>query len=394
MDISIDYSAHPAFAPHIPRQRPDPGPADLFFDRLDDVVRSVQSRGQSLEGLAPAMRDITRDFLGSMEQEPLPDDTRKLVEAAATLTADRFAVETANRSRGLFFENSRGNPVVGRLISDGFIDLQLEESELQDLHDAMSGEMRNLEARRAAGEKAQLIGRANLRAMRILRRFFGRTGVEEALTQLYATPMSLEGFALVLSHPNDRWYHSPYADVGLATTRTVQMHYDEDYWAPKSMLYLNDVRAENGAFCLHPSSHRWPKQGSRLEWRKRLGYGIATELTSRGLQPVGRSIFAHPEARKWFAKLPASMQMTDLPGNDVLDGTPLSEALLRAERSLEGGPGSAFVFTGHDVLHRGGIVSNGERWALQIVFRPTPTLRKRAYRLTGSAIRRLRSWFK
>ena len=394
MDLSIDYSVHPAFAPHFPKERPDPGPADRWFDRLDEIADDVRLRRQPSDAAARAMLEATREFLASMKDAPLSGEARRLMEAAVAQTAERFALETGHRRRGLFFENRSDNAVAGQLMSDGFTSLQLDESELADLRDAMSAEMRTLEARRAAGDRNRLTGHANLKAMRILHTFFGRTGVQEALTKLYATPMSLEGFALALSHSNEGWYTGPYADSGLPTARTVQMHFDEDYWAPKAMLYLNDVRKENGAFCLHPTSHHWPKQGARLEWRKRLSAAINAEIASQSLLPAGRPPFSHAEPRKWLASLPASMQMTDLPGDDVLDGTPLSNALLRDERSLEGGPGSVFVFTGYDVLHRGGIVANGERWALQIVFRPTPTLLKRAAKLKGSAVRRLRAWFK
>jgi hypothetical protein len=68
--------------------------------------------------------------------------------------------------------------------------------------------------------------------------------------------------------------------------------------------------------------------------------------------------------------LPAVLRGSTHFGDDVLDGSALSEALLEAEETFVAPAGTLIVFDGSRGIHRGGLVRpGGQRWALQLAFR-------------------------
>src|SRR5262249_33863596 len=92
------------------------------------------------------------------------------------------------------------------------------------------------------------------------------------------------------------------------------------------------------------------------------------------------SVFRHSAARAVFASLPKSLRQISHVGDHILDGTDLSRHLLISETKLIDAAGMMPVFIGSHVLHRGGLVSNGERWALQIFFYPRAGIIRRGLR--------------
>ena len=76
--------------------------------------------------------------------------------------------------------------------------------------------------------------------------------------------------------------------------------------------------------------------------------------------------------------LPAALRGTTHFGDDILDTSTLSSLLLNDEVVFAGPAGTFLVFDGATGIHRGGQVTRGERWAVQIAMRavrnPKPQL--------------------
>ena len=87
--------------------------------------------------------------------------------------------------------------------------------------------------------------------------------------------------------------------------------------------------------------------------------------------------------RKHFLRLPKQLRFYSHFGWDVLPGGPIETEMLKAEKQLVGPAGSFVVFDGARIVHRGGLVSSGERVALQIIFGPDD-LKKKIKRLIRS----------
>jgi hypothetical protein len=84
-------------------------------------------------------------------------------------------------------------------------------------------------------------------------------------------------------------------------------------------------------------------------------------------------------------RLPETMRFNSHLGWDVAPGSELEAHLVRRERKLLGPAGSAIVFDGAKLLHRGGMVENGDRLALQVVF-SDQTLRSRVFKRLTRAV--------
>jgi hypothetical protein len=64
-------------------------------------------------------------------------------------------------------------------------------------------------------------------------------------------------------------------------------------------------------------------------------------------------------------------------GWDILPGSDLEANLAQSEIAMTGGPGKTIVFDGSRLLHRGGLITEGDRLVLQVVFYPQlPLLEK------------------
>lgn len=80
-------------------------------------------------------------------------------------------------------------------------------------------------------------------------------------------------------------------------------------------------------------------------------------------QSVGSENF-----RRHFMRLPESLRFNSHLGWDVMPGCELEQKLADGERKMTGPAGMFIVFDGARLLHRGGLMQEGERVALQVIF--------------------------
>jgi hypothetical protein len=221
---------------------------------------------------------------------------------------------------------------------------------------------------------------------RIMKAFLREQRIEQAISAYAGYPLELEGYAFTYSHPEEDWYRRCYLDLGLQAPRCVQMHYDEDNLSAKSMFYLNDVETDNGPFSYLALSRAEIASRSQLAYFKYLDYANNEYAAAMGAPATiyNRPLFITPALRGEFARLPAEMQGSGGPGDDVLDGTPLSDYLVANERKLTGAAGHLALFAGGETLHRGGVIASGERWALQMIYKAPATLAQKAVRRVRS----------
>jgi len=153
-------------------------------------------------------------------------------------------------------------------------------------------------------------------------------------------------------------------------SKTLYAHVDREVDAPKAIVYLSSVDARNGPTSCYPS--------------------VYTELNITGLQDfigrsiltVGRSVkspltdlyqFSGPIMdsevfRRHFMKLPNTLRFNSHFGWDVKPGSALENFLVTNETKVLGPAGTTFVFDGARLLHRGGLIEEGERIVLQVIF--------------------------
>lgn len=93
--------------------------------------------------------------------------------------------------------------------------------------------------------------------------------------------------------------------------------------------------------------------------------------------------------RRLFMFLPPELRFNSHLGWDVIPESDLEQTMVGVEEKMLGGPGTYTVFDGGRLFHRGGLVEDGQRLALQVIFGPRPGLaRKISRRLKGALVRR------
>lgn len=98
----------------------------------------------------------------------------------------------------------------------------------------------------------------------------------------------------------------------------------------------------------------------------------------------------HPELRRIFMQLPTAFQGSSHFGDDVLPDTPIAQRLLSKEQSfLSADRAQVMVFDGARTLHRGSLVRQGERVAMQVAFKNLDDRRIKAQLSGGNALYKL-----
>lgn len=218
----------------------------------------------------------------------------------------------------------------------------------------------------------------------------GRSGVLGGVEAFTGAPFEPIYWALGLAHERQTWWHSGYADLGLATPSTAYMHTDEDYDLVKVVIYLSDVQADSGPFSCLRGSHRWSRSATQFRWFKSLDVmALRAWPTAEARTTHYRRRFTLPAFRAFLAALPPSLRGTSHFGDDVVDGSPLARRLLTAESQILSAEGNCMTFLGGDLVHRGGCVRRGRRWTVQVGLRRLPrrSLARRARAAVGGVAR-------
>lgn len=233
-------------------------------------------------------------------------------------------------------------------------------------------------------------GRVIRRIVRALNREFATNGVLSDVEMLLRRRPRVVGLALELSVAGSSWWKLPTASS--EWPKTLYAHVDRAVDAPKSIVYLTDVGPMNGPTSCYPSAYQQVDKNS------------LQDLVGRSLETIGRnpdsplhdyySLSGQPlqneRFRGHFMSLPAALRFNSHFGWDVEPRSQLEDFLVGSEFQVLGPAGTALVFDGAELLHRGGLIEEGERVVLQVVF-GDPTLRQRAMRVIRFITTRL-SW--
>lgn len=229
-----------------------------------------------------------------------------------------------------------------------------------------------------------------------LNSIFEDNGVLRTMSDYVGQRMIVGGLSLELSDSRaDWWKHTlPMS----APPKTMYMHLDESIDVPKAMLYLTDVGSGNGPTSVYPRV--WDNLGltALTDSLGRVIGSVTAEDSPIAAyfddrtyhQAVGSLKF-----RRLFMTLPTALRFNSHMGWDVINGSRLEEQLVATEEVVTGEAGSYVAFDGGRLFHRGGLISEGQRVALQITFSPRLSssihskAARRLKRLQGAYLRRL-----
>ena len=382
MKLDIDFTKHPAFASFVETrglETIDFKPILAEAEAIADEIYTPSSRDDTLESRWASYDSRVQPLRKKFEQGMIDDhgidrQLGPLMSKHFRTAIKEYAIEREymlGHRKPNFELSSTAHAAAEEMDQVGFKFYQMPDRWLQPLCDFLQPDIDKLRARADAGATELLQMEGAPLPTAIVRDYCETQGIFDTLAALYGRRFGKMGFTLHVSHPGDQWYHT-FDDVGLPVPRTTQMHYDLAYDVPKILLYLNEVTVDQGPFSLIPESHNWEDSGLWLTYRKEITLALSDYLKAIDSPPLGANVsrFRRVEARKAFASLPASLRNTGHFGDLVMDDSPLSDALLKLETPLTGPKGTLGLFTGCKVLHRGGLVKKGQRWAMQVCFWP------------------------
>lgn len=329
-DFRVDYAAHPAYRP-------------LARFRLGSTLRFVAGTAKLL-----AKRLVN--------YESIPFDVRSGSKTGFVRAA------LGNLVRGGSFASIVTRRYDGPMAATGVAVVTLAPGDVAALHTAAAANFDVLAARRAApvvgerefDESRSTASRASAAALfDTIERLFASSAVMAIASAYLGREAVLVDVNPQINDASDSFWKNIFPDVGLKTLpRTAYCHRDASGGDLKAIIYMTDVGPDNGPFAYAVGSNRVTMS--------RIDDFICEANDMNGFAATT------PGARAAFAGLPRAFQQKGSFGNDLTDDNPASTMIADALWSIEGPAGSVVLFDTKGI-HRGGMVTAGERRVITCV---------------------------
>ena len=203
----------------------------------------------------------------------------------------------------------------------------------------------------------------------IIDKEFRKSHVFEAVSDFFGINYDHTGASLELSTERSTWWKNKLNDS--MPPRTMYAHLDEAFFAPKSIVYLSEVNESSGPTSCYPKLYKELKNNPLQDI---IGRVVGTVSSRRELVNFYKSeyhqAFSSMQFRKHFMSIPENIRFNSHFGWDVLPNSDLESTMVEKESVMLGNAGDFIVFDGAQLLHRGGLITKGERVVLQVVFYP------------------------
>src|SRR6202043_2185403 len=143
--------------------------------------------------------------------------------------------------------------------------------------------------------------------------------------------VNFTGFSLEYSYARQNWWRGVYSDIGLPDSKTTYMHYDQGCRDPKAIIALTDVTEENGPTGFVRGSHKKVRSRFLHFMVTALDHCFQRDENQETSDTNYRPRFAREQYRRELLLLPRALHGSSHFGDDILDGTQLSEELLANE---------------------------------------------------------------
>ena len=259
-------------------------------------------------------------------------------------------------------------------MKNGFYKIQINESIIDEILTLCSDNLNNFRNNIRNG----LIKRENLsintgwkirKIINILNAEFNKIGVNEQVSFYMQKKYQVISCALELSTPFSKWWEN--TENTKSSNRTNYAHVDESFLYPKSILYLTDVDKNNGPTSFYPNIY------------KKLGLNFLQDTIGRVVGNIGQNknskLFNYYKKKyhqpmscekfqNHFSFLPSELRFNSHFGWDIQSESALEGDMIQDENFITGKKGTCIIFDGARILHRGGLIQEGERIVLQIMF--------------------------
>jgi len=273
------------------------------------------------------------------------------------------------------FHNKQNLKNTISLLNHRFFLGQIDNDEIVKLQQLARKDIKKFKANALQGktkrEELSINSGSTIRSIvKILNRAFSRAGVLDAVSTYMGVKMRVSGAALELSVPSASWWKNGITGLNRAPN-SLYAHLDESIEFPKSIMYLSDVKESNGPTSYYPTIYEEAYLNPLQEIIGRVVGIVGSADTSPLKKFYGKTYhqsMTSENFRRHFMRLPYELRFNSHFGWDVMPGSELETQLVSKEIKMLGSAGKFIVFDGAKLLHRGGLVEDGDRVALQIIF--------------------------
>lgn len=216
---------------------------------------------------------------------------------------------------------------------------------------------------------------------------FKSQGIFESVSDYVGIKYTFTGVSLELSVAGSTWWKN--SIQGVKPPKTMYAHLDESIYAPKAIVYLTNVGQNNGPTSSYPGVYDSLQNNPLQDIIGRVVGEVGNNPDSILFDYYSKTYhqsMGSIKFRKHFMLLPESLRFNSHFGWDILAESELESVIADREEVMLGGPGKFVVFDGSRLLHRGGLIEEGERLVLQVIFWPRIPITKRAARIAKTLI--------
>ncbi len=385
------YARHPRFQFEAPAWELESALLDDFDDTYEYLERYgasmsaaayTHARQRNLEQLHRIFEAAQHQALDDMERRFLSELEVECVRLANTELAHHRA--TRRPAPGLIAAVDGVQSKALQLTRDRHFFGTLPPSAVAEMLSIGAADIRTFRQRAEAGrlkrdDLSVNEGPVIKRIVSVLNREFERQGVLAAVSAYAGERVRVTGAALELSVPQATWWANAFDDL-LRAPRSLYAHLDESIDVPKAIVYLSDVGPTHGPTSCYPKAFESMalRPLAKLIGRTvgAVGNDAGSPLKAYYAKQYHQSMSSEP-FRKHFMRLPSAVRFNSHLGWDVLPESAVEHALVDSELVMTGPAGTCIVFDGARLLHRGGMVQERDRLALQVIF-SNSTLSRRA----------------
>jgi hypothetical protein len=385
------YKEHPAFSF-------DVSSWDVTIEKLaafNEAYEAMRSFGSTLgvasrvalrQDLLLALDVVFASFASQVADQYESQFLLELKSACSRLLDEEFAWYVKPLRAGFAdLRDERARQDALRMQRDRHFFGNLPLAAVGDLRNLAERELEQFRINAAAGrlkrEDLSVNSGPSVRAISdVLNREFKVLGVLDAVSSYVGQKMQVGGLALELSVPQATWWKNAITELD-TPPRTLYAHLDEAISCPKSIVYLSDVTEQNGPTGCYPGAYEAMQLNPLQEIIGRVVGTVgnsADSLLSRYYAKNYHQSMNSQNFRRHFMRLPECLRFNSHMGWDVPPNSELEAELADSESKMYGLAGTFIAFDGARLLHRGGLMQEGERVALQVVFSKDMTFMKRA----------------
>jgi hypothetical protein len=384
-----NYALHRSFASNVPAWSLDTELVNKFsttYKQIVDLAHMLDSACHSL--LREKCIDLTRVIFSSLGHQ-CGDRYEKIFLTELQIEVERILNEEMDwhcRTPETHFVKLRDDQTLadasnmfamrhyfGRIPEAGVAELQ--EIASNDLHRLRENALAGMLRREDLSVNS---GRTTHRIRDVLNREFSRLGVLDVLSAYTGRKTKVAGLALELSVPQATWWSN--AIKGLdRPPKTLYAHVDESISFPKAIVYLTNVTEKNGPTGCYPGAY----EAMEINPLQEVVGRVVANVGSRPESPLHdyyakqyHQSMSSERFRQHFMRLPPCIRFNSHLGWDVAPEGELERSLANSERLLLGAAGTFIAFDGARLLHRGGMIHDGERVALQVIFSDMTTTQR------------------